>query len=152
MAEASQEAVNAANAVIHQSGTEECLSGKLSNAFVRLSNSCDVSGHSSTACELASEIAGQESELSMGEMHATSETLLEVLGDQATPTDQLSLPERFRGKVDSRITSHGLTDAVVQMSVDEVKKHLEVSMAVLDAVRGEVAALMKGQRFSFVFD
>jgi hypothetical protein len=33
---------------------------------------------------LASEIAGQESELSMGEMLATSETLLDLLGDQAT--------------------------------------------------------------------
>jgi hypothetical protein len=82
--EASQEAVNAANAVITQSGSEECLRGKLSNAIVRLSNSCDVSGHSSKACELASEIAGQESELSMGEMLATSETLLDLLGDQAT--------------------------------------------------------------------
>jgi hypothetical protein len=70
--------------VITQSGSEECLRGKLSNAIVRLSNSCDVSGHSSTACELASEIAGQESELSMGEMLATSETLLDLLGDQAT--------------------------------------------------------------------
>ena len=82
--EASKEAVNAANAVINQSGTEECLRGKLSNAIVRLSNSCDVSGHSSTACEMASEIASQESELSMGEMLATSETLLDVLGDQET--------------------------------------------------------------------
>ena len=82
--EASQQAVTAANAVINQSGSEECLRGKLSNAIVRLSNSCDVSGHSSTACELASKIAGQESELSMGEMLATSETLLDVLGDQET--------------------------------------------------------------------
>ena len=73
-----------ANAVIRQSGSEECLRGKLSNAIVRLSNSCDVSGHSSTACELASEIAGQESELSMDEMFATSESLLDLLGDQAT--------------------------------------------------------------------
>tara|TARA_B100000405_G_scaffold241793_1_gene175333 strand:+ start:588 stop:938 length:351 start_codon:yes stop_codon:yes gene_type:complete len=82
--EASQEAVTAANAVINESGSEECLRGKFSNAILRLSNSCDVSGHSSTACELASEIAGQESELSMGEMIATSETLLELLGDPAT--------------------------------------------------------------------
>ena len=79
--EASQEAVTAANAVINQSGSEECLRGKLSNAILRLSNSCDVSGHSSTACDLASEIAGQESELSMGDMIATSETLLNLLGD-----------------------------------------------------------------------
>ena len=81
--EASQQAVTAANAVINQSGSEECLRGKLSNAIVRLSNSCDVFGHSSTACELASKIAGQESELSMGEMLATSQTLLDLLDDSA---------------------------------------------------------------------
>ena len=83
MSQAAQEAVTAANAVINQSGSVECLRGKLSNAMVRLSNSCDVSGHSSTACELASEIAGQESELSMGEMLVTSETLLDLLDDTA---------------------------------------------------------------------
>ena len=83
MPQAAQEAVTAANAVINQSGSEECLRGKLSNAMVRLSNSCDVSGHSSSACELASELAGQESELSMGEMLATSETLLDLLSDSA---------------------------------------------------------------------
>ena len=82
--EASQQAVTAANAVINQSGSEECLRGKFSNAILRLSNSCDVSGHSSTACELASEIAGQESELSMSDMISTSETLLDLLGDSAT--------------------------------------------------------------------
>ena len=82
--EASQQAVTAANAVIEQSGSEECLRGKFSNAILRLSNSCDVSGHSSTACELASEIAGQESELSMSDMISTSETLLDLLGDSAT--------------------------------------------------------------------
>ena len=67
------------------SGSEDCLRGKFSNAILRLSNSCDVSGHFSTACELASEIAGQESELSMGDMLATSETLLDLLGDLETP-------------------------------------------------------------------
>ena len=82
--EASQQAVTAANAVIDQSGSEECLRGKFSNAILRLSNSCDVSGYSSTACELASEIAGQDSELSMSDMIAPSETLLDLLGDSAT--------------------------------------------------------------------
>ena len=57
-----------------------------------------------------------------------------------------------RGKVDSRISSHGLTAADVQMFVDEIKKHPDVSVALLDAVRGEVATLMQGQRFSFDFD
>ena len=70
--------------VIHQSDSEECLRGKFSNAILRLSNSCDVSGHSSTACELAFEIAGQESELSMGDMLATFETLPDLLGDLET--------------------------------------------------------------------
>ena len=79
--EASQQAVTAANAVIDQSGSEECLRGKFSNAILRLSNSCDVSGHSSTACELASELAGQDSELSMGEMLTTSEILLDLLSE-----------------------------------------------------------------------
>jgi len=37
--------------------------------------------------------------------------------------DQLCLLETFRGKVDSRISSHGLTAADVQMFVDEIKKH-----------------------------
>ena len=67
--------------------------------------------------------------------------------------DQLSLLETFRCKVvDSRITSHGLTAADVKMFVDEIKKHPDVSVALLDAVRGEVATLMQGQRFSFDFD
>ena len=82
--EASREQVTAANAVIKQSGSEECLRSNLPNAIVRLFNSCDVSSQSSTACELASEIAGQESELSMGNMLATSETLLDLLGDLET--------------------------------------------------------------------
>ena len=42
--------------------------------------------------------------------------------------------------------------ADVQMFVDEIKKHPYVSVALLDAVRGEVATLMQGQRFSFDFD
>ena len=84
MPEASQEAVTAANAVINQSGSEECLRGKLSNAIVRLSNSCDARGLTSTACVLASDIAGQDSQLSMGEMLSTSETLIQMLGDSAT--------------------------------------------------------------------
>ena len=38
------------------------------------------------------------------------------------------------------------------MLVDEIKKHPEVSVELLDAVRSEVATLMQGQRFSFDFD
>ena len=70
--------------MIGEAGSEECLRGKLSNAMVRLSNSCDAAGRSSSICELATNIAGQESELSMGEMLSTSETLLQMLGDEAS--------------------------------------------------------------------
>ena len=41
---ASSEAATAANAVLKQAGTEECLRDKLSNAILQFSNSCDVAG------------------------------------------------------------------------------------------------------------
>ena len=44
-------------------------------------------------------------------------------GSKPLDADQLSLLETFRGKVDSRITNHGLTAADVQMFADEIKKH-----------------------------
>ena len=52
-------------------------------------------------------------------------------GSKPLDADQLSLLETFRGKVDSRITNHGLTAADVQMFVDEIKKHPDVSVALL---------------------
>ena len=73
-------------------------------------------------------------------------------GSKPLDADQQTLLEMFRSKVDSRISSHGLTAADVQMFVDEIKKHPDVSGALLDAVRSEVATLMQGQRFSFDFD
>ena len=73
-------------------------------------------------------------------------------GSKHLDADQQSLLESFRKKVDSRISSHCLTAADVQMFVDEIKKHPDVSVALLDVIRGEVAALMQGQRFSFDFD
>ena len=54
-------------------------------------------------------------------------------GSRPLDADQLSLLETFRGKVDSRITNHGLTAADVQMFVDEIKKHPDVSVALLEA-------------------
>ena len=58
-----------------QAGTEECLRGKLSNAIVQLSNSCDIAGLETSVCSMASSIAGEENELSMGEMMTTSTQL-----------------------------------------------------------------------------
>ena len=73
-------------------------------------------------------------------------------GSKPLSEEQQQLLQSFRSKVDSRITSHGLTAADVQSFVDEIKKHPEVSRDLLDAVRNEIAQLMQGQRFSFDFD
>ena len=48
--------------------------------------------------------------------------------------DQKALLDAFRTKVQSRITSHGLTAADVQTFVDEIKKHPEVSTALLQEI------------------
>ena len=73
-------------------------------------------------------------------------------GSKPLNEDQKALLESFRSKVETRISSHGLTAADVQVFVDEIKKHPEVSAELLDEIRGEVAKLMQGQRFSFDFD
>ena len=82
--QASSDALTAANAVLKQAGTEECLRGKLSNAIVQLSNSCDVSSLETSVCVMASSIAGEENELSMGEMMTTSTQLLLMLEPSTT--------------------------------------------------------------------
>ena len=50
------------------------------------------------------------------------------------------------------LNSHGMTAADVQSFVDEIKRHPEVSTALLEEIRKEVGQLMQGQRFSFDFD
>ena len=82
--QASSDAATAANAVLKQAGTEECLRGKLSNAIVQFSNSCDVTGLSSSFYLMASSIAGEENDLSMGEMMTTSKQLLLMLEPSTT--------------------------------------------------------------------
>ena len=44
-------------------------------------------------------------------------------GSKPLSDDQKALLDAFRTKVESRITSHGLTAADVQTFVDEIKKH-----------------------------
>ena len=65
--------------MLKKAGTQECLRGKLSNAIVHLSNSCDIAGLLLSICLMASSIAGPENELSMGEMKTTSTQLLLML-------------------------------------------------------------------------
>ena len=64
-------------------------------------------------------------------------------GSKPLDADQQTLLESFRKQVDSGISSHGLTTADVQMFVEEIKKHPELTVVLLDAIRGEVAALAR---------
>jgi len=70
-------------------------------------------------------------------------------GSQPLSEDQSALLQTFRSKVESRISSHGMTAADVQTFVDEIKRHPDVSTELLQAIRMEVSKLMQGQRFSF---
>jgi hypothetical protein len=82
--QASCDALTAANDVLKQAGTEECLRGKLSNAIMQFTNSCDVAGLETSVCLLASSLAGVEIELNMGEMMTTSKQLLLMLEPSTT--------------------------------------------------------------------
>ena len=73
-------------------------------------------------------------------------------GSKPLSEDQSALLQRFCSKVESRISSHGMTAADVQSFVDEIKRHPDVSTALLQEIRSEVSRLMQGQRFSFDFD
>ena len=73
-------------------------------------------------------------------------------GSKPLTEDQTALLRTFRRKVESRISSNGMTAADVQTFVDEIKRHPDVSTALLQELRSEVNRLMQGQRFSFDFD
>ena len=73
-------------------------------------------------------------------------------GSKPLTEDQTALLQTFRRKVESRISSHGMTAADVQTFLDEIKRHPDVSTVLLQELRSEVNRLMQGQRFSFDFD
>ena len=60
--------------------------GQVSNAKVKLSESCDVAGLEMSVCSMGSSIAGKENELSMGEMMTTSSQLLLIIEPSITST------------------------------------------------------------------
>ena len=63
-----------------------------------------------------------------------------------------TLLSEFRAKVESRVTGHGLTSANVRSFVDEIKCHPEVTGAMMNEIRTELAQLTPGQRCSFDFE
>jgi hypothetical protein len=68
----------AANAVLRQTGSENCLRGKLTNAMVTLSDSCDASGRQDSLCRLADQVVMETSNLSMSVMEDTAQKLLRL--------------------------------------------------------------------------
>lgn len=68
----------AADAVLRQTGSENCLRGKLTNAMVTLSDSCDASGRQDNLCRLADQVVMETSGLTMSVMEDTAQKLLRL--------------------------------------------------------------------------
>jgi len=68
----------AANAVLRQTGSENCLRGKLTNAMVTLSDSCDSAGRQDSLCRLADQVVLDTSGLPMTVMADTAQQLLRL--------------------------------------------------------------------------
>ncbi len=68
----------AARAVLARAGRESCLRGKLTNALLGLSNSCEASGTRNPLCSLADK-AAVVTPMSLTFMDETSHQLLELI-------------------------------------------------------------------------
>ena len=74
----------AAEAVIHRRGKETCLRGKLTNALLGLSSSCEAAGQRSGLCALADQAVVQTG-WSMAFMDATAHRVLDLIQAKPTP-------------------------------------------------------------------
>lgn len=74
----------AAEAVIHRRGKETCLRGKLTNALLGLSASCEATGQRSGLCVLADQAVVQTG-WSMGFMDTTAQQVLNLIRDPKVP-------------------------------------------------------------------
>lgn len=77
MAQAISVTREAATAVLEKSGTSSCLTGKLTNALLSLSSSCEAMGDRSPICQLANQ-AAVTTGWSMDFMERTSQELLKL--------------------------------------------------------------------------
>jgi hypothetical protein len=75
--EAVQKGRLAAEAVLRRTGSEMCLRGKLTNAMVALSSSCDASARKDSLCSLADQVV-LESNLTLPMMDDASQQLLKL--------------------------------------------------------------------------
>ncbi|MCT0199770.1 hypothetical protein KQ313_08780 [Synechococcus sp. CS-1325] len=85
LAEAVQSTRTAAEAVLSQSGTEHCLRGKLTNALLGLSASCEAHGQRSELCAFTDRVVVTTG-WTVAFMEATSRQLLELSSQPLSST------------------------------------------------------------------
>ena len=82
LGEAVQRSRFAAEAVIQRRGKEACLRGKLTNALLGLSASCEVAAHKDGLCALADQSVVQVG-WSLAFMDSTAQQVLDLIESQA---------------------------------------------------------------------
>ncbi len=75
---------SAARAVLDRAGAESCLRGKLTNALLGLSSSCEREGRHDALCALADR-AAVVTPMTLAFMDDTSRALLQLIGQPADP-------------------------------------------------------------------
>ena len=63
--------------------------------------------------------------------------------------EQKAVLETFRTRLESMVSSHGLTSDDMNELIRDLKSHPLISAQLLDEARSEVSRLLPGQRFSF---
>jgi len=75
--------LKAANAVLGHTGTESCLRGKLTNAMLGLSASCEANGQRNPLCQLADQAAVITGLWTVESMEETARKLIDLAGPEA---------------------------------------------------------------------
>jgi hypothetical protein len=75
--------LNAANAVLGHTGSESCLRGKLTNAMLGLSASCEANGQRNPLCQLADQAAVITGLWTVESMEETARKLIDLAGPEA---------------------------------------------------------------------
>ncbi len=63
--------------------------------------------------------------------------------------EQKAVLDAFRTRLESMVSSHGLTSDDMNELIRDLKSHPLISAQLLDEARSEVSRLLPGQRFSF---
>ena len=63
--------------------------------------------------------------------------------------EQKAVLDAFRTRLESMVSSHGLTSDDMNELIRDLKSHPLISAQLLDEVPSEVSRLLPGQRFSF---